>query len=584
MKKNKWFGTITVLSGAALTLTACGSGNNNKASDKRVSFKEAVPKKQVKKGGTLKYAIESDSPITGIFLPELSDTVTDNTLQGPGVESLFSTNDSYKINSRGAATFKLDKNAKTITIEVKDGVKWSDGKQVTAKDIEYAYEIVGNSKTKTSRYTDSLANLVGLAEYHEGTSDKISGIEMPDGEKGRKAVLHFKEMKPGMLQSGSGYFLETAEPYHYLKDVPFEKLLSNDKVRKHPLFFGPYKVQKVVRGQSVTYVPNKYYWRGKPNLDRITMEVIGTNSVSQAIKSRKFDITDVINSQWNNVKDTKGVNFIGKIPLSYNYLGFKVGKWDKKAGKNAENKSAKMNNVSLRKAMAYAMNIDAVNKRYNNGLSFRVNTLIPEQFGDFSDKSIKGYPYNLKKANELLDKAGYKKRKEEKYRRQPNGKKLTINVAVRSTQSNAEKIWTNYIQQWQKIGLDAKFVGGRTMEFNSWVQDVQADSTKIDVFEGGWSLSSEPSPNDLYSAAAPYNLARFVSPTQSKLLANIDSQKSFNHKYRVQAFDKWRQWMYDNAYVVPTTNSWSVTAVNDKVTGWSLRPSANSWYDVGFAK
>lgn len=72
-----------------------------------------------------------------------------------------------------------------------------------------------------------------------------------------------------------------------------------------------------------------------------------------------------------------------------------------------------MNNVSLRKAMAYAMNIDAVNKRYSNGLTFRINTLIPEQFGDFSDKNIKGYPYNLKKANELLDKAGYKKKKGE---------------------------------------------------------------------------------------------------------------------------------------------------------------------------
>ena len=58
MKKVKWLGAITVLSGAALTLTACGNNNNNNASDKKVSFKEAVPKKQVKKGGTLKYAIE----------------------------------------------------------------------------------------------------------------------------------------------------------------------------------------------------------------------------------------------------------------------------------------------------------------------------------------------------------------------------------------------------------------------------------------------------------------------------------------------------------------------------------------------
>src|SRR5699024_11614201 len=98
----------------------------------------------------------------------------------------------------------------------------------------------------SSRYSDSLANLVGLDEYHKGKADKISGIEMPNGEDGRKVVLHFKEMKPGMLQSGNGYFLESAEPYHYLKDVPFDKLLSDDKVRKQPLFFGPYKVQKVV--------------------------------------------------------------------------------------------------------------------------------------------------------------------------------------------------------------------------------------------------------------------------------------------------------------------------------------------------
>lgn len=80
---------------------------------------------------------------------------------------------------------------------------------------------------------------------------------MPNGENGRKVVLHFKEMKPGMLQSGNGYFLETAEPYHYLKDVPFDKLLSDDKVRKQPLFFGPYKVQKLfVVNQLLMYQMN----------------------------------------------------------------------------------------------------------------------------------------------------------------------------------------------------------------------------------------------------------------------------------------------------------------------------------------
>ena len=108
----------------------------------------------------------------------------------------------------------------------------------------------------------------------------------------------------------------------------------------------------------------------------------------------------MVNTQWDQTKNATDTNFIGEVPLNYNYLAFKVGKWDKKLGKNVENKNAKMNNPALRKAMAYAMNIDAVAKRYYQGLAFRVNTLIPEQFGDFSDSSIKVYPYNLKKANQ----------------------------------------------------------------------------------------------------------------------------------------------------------------------------------------
>lgn len=246
--------------------------------------------------------------------------------------------------------------------------------------------------------------------------------------------------------------------------------MSSDKVRKQPLFYGPFRVSKLVRGQSVTWERNPHYWRGTPNLEKVSMTVIGTNSVTQAIKSHKFDIAGVVNTQWDDVKNATDTNFIGKVPLSYNYLGFKVGKWDKKSGKNVENKNSKMDNPSLRKAMAYAMNVDAVAKRYYHGLAFRVNTLIPEQFGDYTDKSIKGYPYNLKKANELLDKAGYKKKGE--YRVQPNGKKLVINLAVRNNSTTAEPVWRNYIQQWKKVGLDVKFVGGRPMEFNNWVQAV----------------------------------------------------------------------------------------------------------------
>lgn len=589
--KRRMLGTFGVLLAGAALLAGCGksssssSSSNSGAKDAK-KFPEATATATAKKGGSITIAEESDTPVKGVFLNELSDGRYDSDFMQFGNETLFATDDQYKINNKGAATFKMDRKAKTVTIEVKKGVKWSDGKQVTAKDVEYSYEIIANKASQSSRYTSSLADIVGLAEYHDGKSKKISGIEMPDGENGRKVVLHFKEMKPGMTQSGNGFFWESAAPYHYLKDVPFSKLQSSDKVRKNPLFFGPYKLSKLVRGQSATWVRNPYYYRGKAKLDKITISVISPNSASQSIKSKKFDMIDVVNSQWKQVKGTKGYNFVAQIPLSYSYMGFKVGKWDKKTGSVKMNKNSKMSNRYLRQAMGYAMNVDEVTQHYTQGLSFRVKTLIPEAFGDFYDKSVKGFPLNIKKANALLDKAGYKKKKGETYRRDPNGKKLTIHLAAMSGSTNQEAIVQNYIQQWKKIGLHVTLTTGRLIEFNSFYDKVQNDDPSVDVFMAAWSLASEPTQDDLYGPKTPYNLTRFATSENTKLLKEMGSDKAFNHSYRVQKFHEWQQYMQKEAFVIPLYNAYSITAVNSKLVNYSTKPSKATtlWYETGFKK
>lgn len=582
MNKMKLWGSIGIVTSAALALTACG--NNNKSNEKVSGdkFAETVPKKAVKNGGTLKYAVETETPFKGIFEQTLSTDAIDSTVSQFGDEPLVGQTSSYKIRD-GAASFKLDNKAKTITFKIKKGVKWSDGKQVVAKDMEYPYEIIASKNSGSQRYTSSLQDIEGIQEFHEGKSKTISGIEMPNGENGDTIVIHFKKMHPGMDMIGSGYFLKSASPYHYLKDVPMNKLISSDKIRKKPLFFGPYKVDKVVEGQSVTWSPNKYYYKGQPHLKKIVASVISTNSSAQAINSQKFDVIDVVNSQWNEVKDAKGYNFVGYKPLSYNYLGFKVGKFDKAKERNVMDKNAKMNNKSLRQAMAYAMNIDQVNEKFNHNLTFRVKTLVPENFGEFHDPNIKGYSYNLKKANELLDKAGYKKKGT--YRVQPNGKPLTIRLAARTGSSTQESIVQNYIQQWKKIGLNVKLTGGRLIEVNSFYDKVQNDSADIDVFMAGWSLAGEPSQNNLYGETAPFNFSRFVTKRNNQLLEEMDSSKAMNNDYRKKVLWEWQEYMNDEAYVVPTTNAYTITAVNSKLTNYSVNPGSKlNWADVAFTK
>ena len=109
MKKAKIFAGITLLSGVALTLAACGnSESNSNESSTAVKFSSAVPKKATKNGGTVKVAIETDTPFTGIFNNELSTSETDSEVMQYGAETLFSTDDHYVFTNKGAATIKID--------------------------------------------------------------------------------------------------------------------------------------------------------------------------------------------------------------------------------------------------------------------------------------------------------------------------------------------------------------------------------------------------------------------------------------------------------------------------------------------
>ena len=574
MKKRSVFGMITLATALSITLVACGSKSSNSSSstaNKAVKFPVSYNNSaKAIKGGNVNVAVVNDSPFKGVFNEELYTDNYDNQYMSPAAESLFAYNSKFKFNNTGAATLKQDNSAKTITVTVKPNVKWSDGQPVVARDLVYAYEIMANKATKSQRYTESLQNIEGLTEYHDGKADSISGLTMPKGDNGDTMVIHFKQMKPSFGTSGNGYFLENAAPYHYLHDVAFDKLESSDKVRKQPLFFGPYKMSKIVAGQSIEYTPNQYYWKGKPTLDKITFENVSTASITSALKNHKYDVVyNMPADSYNDWKSIGGYDNLGRQSLAYNYIGVKLGKWDHSKSENIYNPKAKMANKSLRQAMGYAMNNDQVAAKFYNGTRSRATTLIPPVFGKDVHADIDGYNLNIKKANSLLDKAGYKKGKDG-YRTDPDGKKLTINFATMAGGSTAQPMAQNYIQQWKKIGLRVKLTTGRPIEFNSFYDKVQKDDKDVDVYAAAWSLSSDPSPMDLYSQKAPFNYSRFVSAKNTELLNDIDGQKALSASYRAKALKDWQKYANDEAFVIPTLYRQEIYPVNKRVKNASV--------------
>ncbi|MCT1195546.1 oligopeptide ABC transporter substrate-binding protein, partial [Lactococcus lactis] len=168
---------------AAALLSACGSNQSSssgtstkklKAGNFDVAYQN--PDKAIK-GGDLKIAYQSDSPMKAEWLAPLSDDATFGSMSSPGggQDGLFFTNSSFKYINGGPANVSLDKDAKTATITLRKDLKWSDGSEVTAKDYEFSYELTANPAYGSDRWTDSLANIVGLSDYHAGKAKTISG-------------------------------------------------------------------------------------------------------------------------------------------------------------------------------------------------------------------------------------------------------------------------------------------------------------------------------------------------------------------------------------------------------------------------
>ena len=552
---------------------------------KDVTLKQThVNHKKELKGGTLKVGYPSNTNFKGIFIQELGTDSETNRLAELGQSGLFRKDKNGKYVKGGLADVSFDRGSKTALITIGPKTRWSDGKPVTARDMAFVYEIIANKDSTSEYYSDALETIMGMKEYHEGKADKISGLQIKDS---KHLLIHYKKMTPAMEYVDSGYLYNDAQPYHYLKDVPMSKMAQSDKVRKHPLFFGPYTIKKVVQGEAIEWVPNKYYGGKKPKLDKVVEEVVPVAQIAEAMRSHKYDVI-LHESRATYAKTSKVDQYVtlGTMAYGLQYMGFRVG--DKGAnGTSVLDKKLVTNNRSLRLALAYAMNTQQIVKEYGAGLQKWANSMVSPAYGAYHDNKIKPYYQNLKKADQLLDRAGFKRGKDG-YRTQPNGKELTLHLLDQASGRGNDEIRANYMQLWKKIGVRVELVNDRPLEFNTYEDLLHSNSHKFDIWFGNWSLGQEPSTaaTAAYSPKSSFNHGHFVTKENTKLLKSLNSEKAFNPKYRIEQMHKWQEYMRKEAYVVPLSYSYDLTAVGKNVKGMTVDDSTQLtvWDNVCLTK
>ena len=583
------FKKVLALISGMLLLASCGGINDGGAKDAKkevvdVSTVESQYPSYVENEGNpveatvLKVAVVSDSPFRGIFNGFLYSDSLDGSFMASTMNGAFPIDQDLKIildSDETPIKVSVNPEEKTVTYKINPNFKWSNGEPVTTKDIVKTYEIMANQEyitsSKSLRYNKNRKAIVGIEEYNEGKADKISGLEVIDDSTMK---IHLKEMTPSVYWGGN--FVPEFVNAKQFEGIPMDKIIESDALRKNPLSYGPYVIKEVVQGEKVIFEANPYYYKGEPKIKRLEMEILPPSQQVAAIKSGKYDIVLKVSPEiFPELEKLDNINILTKKAGSMNYIAFKLGKWDEEKNEVVTDPNSKMYDLNLRKAIAYAIDMDAVSKQFYHGLSTPAKSQLSPLFPSLHNPEINGFKQDVEKAKQLLDEAGFKDVDGDGIREGKDGKPVKYTLAMMSGGEIAEPLAQYYIQQWKAIGLDVELLDGRLLDSKNFYNRVNGDDPAIDFCIAGIGFGTDPQQLAIFGKNAKFNISRYISDNLEAALDATVSKDAMNEEYRVKAYKDYEKVFMEEIPAVPILNKLDILVVNKRIKKYDWRPNVD---------
>ena len=340
---------------------------------------------------------------------------------------LFKYNSNQKLVPDLASGMSTDKRGKTYTVTLKDNLYWHDGQPLTAKDVAFTFKTIQNPDAKSYL----------LSSWQ--------GIKIR--QKDDKTVIF---TLPSTLSSFPDSLTTGIIPWHLLKGIPAEQLRSSDFNTVHPVGSGPFKYDTVevqpdknnpsVTLQQIGFLANEGYYGGSPGIKRYIINTYDNqNELMSAYDSKKLDAISGLGTIDEVYSEDQGNN-VYSVPIAGQTMVF------------FNNSHDVLSNPKVRRALVLGANRKKIIQSTGQVLNQSDEPLLVSQLG--YDKQFAQKTNNIKLANKLLNKAGWKIDKKTGIRTRKH-KQLSIKLFALSN-NEYNKVVDELKNEWANLGIDTQ--------------------------------------------------------------------------------------------------------------------------------
>ena len=451
----------------------------------------------------------------------------------------------------------LSADGKTITVKLRDDVKWSDGEPVTADDFVFSYDMVMSDK-----------NVVNGRYPFEDYVDSVTAKDK------QTLVIQLKEPFAPWLPY---MFDDWVLPKHILQPVfDSEGTIDNAAWNKAPTVgVGPYVFSEWESGSHIIFKANPN-WIKPPKLEQIFIRIVPDDAAQEAaIIAGDTDIGVFLSSDQIEKLEAGGKVDVVSVPSGYDEGWF--------LNMNPDTAHPAMLDVNVRKAIALATDRFSIVKDLLDDTVNPVNVTFWDATEPYNNPDLKAYPYDPEEAKRLLDEAGWKDSNGDGTR-DKDGVELVLRYITndRDLRKNVQAVVE---QQWSQVGIGAELVNYSSDVFWNGYNDSGPQAQGMyDIAEYS-SNPAFPDPeassnwlcSEISSADNPDG-ANWEGVCDDELEALLTTQAStLDTQARIDLYHQISQIMYDKVYYIGIWKDPDLWSINSRLQNVKLSGAAPFW-------